>query len=73
MVLVLIPKLLVERWVRIFAVLVRVLHISLVSLLSILSNFLDLMFEEGDRVICVSCAWFNDNIEDMYFLFDGEW
>ena len=36
--------------------------------------FLDVKFGEGDRIVDISYAWFDDDVEDVDFLFnDGKW
>ena len=35
--------------------------------------FLDVKFGEGDRIVDISYAWFDDDVEDVDFLFnDGK-
>ena len=49
------------------AALLGIRHVYLVILLIILSNFFDIWFGEGYRIVCVDDAGFDNCVENMYF------
>ena len=61
------PKFSCVRCVRMLVELLGMLHISLVSLYNILSNFLMTGLEKG-TAICVCYTWLYGRVEDLDFL-----